>query len=103
MKKLLFLLLLVPTIQASAQTVHDYASVEFSPAIRKLGVFSTAFPAKIIELKTIHMNKLDQDIISFFQEVQQLEKEGWEMSSQNVLALDRGVHTYVWIMRKPKP
>lgn len=102
MKQLLIVLLVAWSSVVSAQTVHDYASVEFSPGIRKLGVFSTAMPAKVIDLKTVHMNKRDLDIISFFHEVQDLEKLGWELISQDVVALDRGLHMYVWVLRKPR-
>ena len=87
---------------AQAQTVHEYASVEFSPAIRKLGVFSTAFPSKITDLKTVHMSKSELDMSSFLYEIQNLEGKGWELISQDVVALEEGVHMYVWTLRKPK-
>lgn len=102
MKKFLVLLFTVLASFATAQTVHEYASVEFSPAIRKLGVFSTVLPGKVVDLKAVHMSKRDLDIISFFQEVQDLEKQGWEVTSQEIVALDKGVHMYVWTLRKPK-
>lgn len=61
----------------SAQTVHEYASVEYSPAIRKMGVFSTSMPSKVVDMKPIHMDKSELDIITFFNEVQDMEKQGW--------------------------
>ena len=61
------------TVLAWGQTVHEYASVEFSPGLRKLGVFSTAAPAKVIDLKPVHMDRADLDIITFFNEVQDME------------------------------
>ncbi|MFZ1694650.1 MAG: hypothetical protein WAT74_15745 [Flavobacteriales bacterium] len=87
---------------ATAQTVHDYASVEFSPGIRKVGVFGTGIPAKVIDLKTVNMSKRELDMTNFFQEVQELEGQGWEVVGQDVVALDKGVHMYVWTLRKPK-
>ncbi|MBK6342389.1 MAG: hypothetical protein IPF41_07325 [Flavobacteriales bacterium] len=86
----------------SAQVVHDYASVEFSPGIRKLGVFGTGIPAKVTDLKAINMSKRDLDMLNFFQEVQELEKQGWEVTGQDVVALDKGVHMYVWTLRRLK-
>lgn len=104
MKKLLLTLcMVVCTTLASAQTVYEYASVEFSPAIRKLGVFSTAAPTKVVDLKPVHMDKRELDIITFFNEVQDMERSGWEVTSQEIVALDKGVHMYVWTLRKPKP
>lgn len=104
MKKLLLTLCMVAfATWSTAQTVYDYASVEFSPAIRKLGVFSTAMPSKVVDLKPIHMDKRELDIITFFSEVQDMERLGWEVTSQDVVALDKGVHMYVWTLRKPKP
>lgn len=88
---------------ASAQTVHEYASVEFSPGLRKLGVFSTTAPEKVVDLKTVHMSKRNLDIISFFNEVQDLEAQGWVVSSREIVALDRGVHMYVWTLQKARP
>lgn len=85
----------------SAQTVHEYASVEYSPAIRKMGVFSTSMPSKVVDLKPIHMDKSELDIITFFNEVQDMEKQGWEVSSQEIVALEKG-HMYVWTLRKLK-
>lgn len=102
MKKLLFIALLCASGAVSAQSIHEYASVEFSPGLRKLGVFSTAMPEKVIDLKTVHMSKRELDIISFFREVQDLEQKGWEVTSQEVVALDRGLHMYVWTLRKPR-
>jgi hypothetical protein len=103
MKKLLVLALLLALATAgAAQTVHEYASVEFSPGIRKLGVFSTAAPSKVIDLKTVHMGKRELDMLSFFKEVQDLEGQGWQVLSQDVVALDKGVHLYVWTLRRPK-
>ena len=102
MKKLLVLLFLALPFFVSAQTQHEYASVEFSPAIRKLGVFSTAMPAKVVDLKPINMDKRELDIIIFFQEVQDMEKQGWEVDTKDIVALDKGVHMYVWTLRKPK-
>ncbi|HRD52506.1 MAG TPA: hypothetical protein PKY96_07650 [Flavobacteriales bacterium] len=87
---------------ALGQTVHDYASIEFSPGIRKLGVFGTGIPAKVIDLKAVNMSKRDLDINNFFQEVQELEKQGWEVTGQDVVALDKGVHMYVWTLRRLK-
>lgn len=87
---------------ASAQAIHDYASVEFSPNLRKLGVFSTTLPEKVVDLKAMHMSKRGLDIVSFFQEVQELERQGWEVTSQDVVALDRGQHMYVWSLRKAR-
>ena len=103
MKKLLILLFLAVTASASAQTVHDFASVEFSPGIRKLGVFSTSMPNKVVDLKPLNMDKRELDMGVFFQEVQEMEKQGWEVTSQDVVALDKGVHMYVWSLRKSKP
>jgi len=103
MKKLLTTLAFaVLAIAASAQTVYDYASVEFSPAMRKLGVFSTAFPNKVTDLKTVHMSKSELDMSSFLYEVQGMEEKGWEVVMQDIVALDKGVHMYVWTLRKPK-
>lgn len=90
------------TAALSGQVVHDYASVEFSPGIRKLGVFGTGIPAKVTDLKAINMSKRDLDMLNFFQEVQELEKQGWEVTGQDVVALDKGVHMYVWTLRRPK-
>ena len=81
---------------------HEYASVEFSPALRKMGVFSTSFPNKVVDMKPIHMDKSELDIITFFNEVQELERQGWEVSSQAIVALEKG-HMYVWSLRKVKP
>lgn len=103
MKTLLFAICLSFAGMASAQTVHDYASIEFSPAIRKLGVFSTAFPNKVVDLKVLHMDKREQDINTFFSEVQDLERQGWEVTAQEIVALDKGVHMYVWSLRKARP
>jgi len=98
---LFFLCFVVAT--GSAQVVHDFATVEFSPGIRKVGVFSTAVEAKVIDLKAAHMDKRDLDIIAFYREVQALEQQGWEVTSQDVVALDRGVHMYVWNLRRVRP
>lgn len=87
----------------SAQIVHEYASVEYSPAIRKLGVFATDAPNKVVDMKVVHMDRSDLDIVTFFNEVQDMEKRGWEVVEQDIVALDKGVHMYVWILRKPKP
>lgn len=104
MKKIITVLALVLcTYGASAQTVHEWASVEYSPAIRKLGVFSTAAPNKIVDLKTVHMDKTEMDIITFFHEVQDMEQQGWEVTDQTIIALDKGQHMYAWTLRKPKP
>jgi len=103
MKKLLFILFIALGPLVSAQTLHDFATVEFSPAIRKLGVFSSAMPSKVVDLKVVHMDKSQMDILSFFQEVQDMEKLGWEVTSQDVVSLDKGVHMYIWSMRKAKP
>lgn len=104
MKKLIvsFAFVLVGAF-AHAQAAHEYASIEFSPAIRKLGVFSTAAPGKVVDLKTVHMDKRELDIISFFHEVQDMEAQGWEVTSQEIVALDKGIHMYVWTLRKAKP
>ena len=104
MKKFLLTLCVVLCASlASAQTVYEYASVEFSPAIRKLGIFSTAMPSKVVDLKPVHMDKRELDIITFFNEVQDMERQGWEVTSQEIVALDKGVHMYVWTLRKLKP
>lgn len=103
MRKLLFSIALIAfATMASAQTVHDYTSIEFSPGIRKLGVFSTAFPNKVVDLKVLHMDKRDLDINTFFSEVQDLESKGWEVTSQDIVALDKGLHMYVWTLRKAR-
>jgi hypothetical protein len=86
-----------------AQAVHEHATVEFSPGLRKLGVFATSGTSKVVDLKTVNMGKRDLDIQVFFQAVQDLEREGWELTAQDVVALDRGVHLYVWSLRKAKP
>ena len=104
MKKFLITLIIaVCASLASAQTQHEYASIEFSPAIRKLGIFGTSMPSKVVDLKVVHMDKRELDILTFFQEVQDLEKQGWEVFSNDVVALDKGIHMYVWTLRKPKP
>ena len=103
MKRMILTSFIALALSASAQTVHEYASVEFSPAIRKLGIFSTAMPGRVVDLKPINMDKRELDITVFFTEVQSLEKIGWEVSSQEIVALDKGVHMYVWTLRKPKP
>ncbi len=103
MRKLLLILSLAAAVSASAQSVHEYASVEFSPAIRKLGIFSTASPSKVVDLKPLHMDKRELDIVAFFQEVQNMEAQGWEVTGQDVVALDKGIHMYVWTLRKPRP
>lgn len=100
---LLTIMLAACTFLVSAQAVHDYTSIEFSPAIRKLGVFSTAFPNKVVDLKVLHMDKREQDINTFFSEVQDLERQGWEVTAQEIVALDKGVHMYVWSLRKARP
>lgn len=101
MSKHLFALLLgLFAGAAHAQSIHDYASVEFSPGIRKLGVFGTGIPAKVVDLKAVNMGKRDQDILVFFGEVQELERRGWEVVGHDVVALDRGLHMYVWTLRK---
>jgi hypothetical protein len=103
MRHLLFTLLLAalaPT--AFAQTVFDYASVEFSPGIRKLGVFGTGVETKVVDLKPINMDKGALDIQNFFREVQALEATGWEVTAQDVVALGKGSHMYVWVMRRPR-
>lgn len=97
----LLLLLLVPA--AGAQTVHDYASVEFSPGIRKLGVFGTGLETKVVDLKPVNMDKSALDIQNFFAEVQGLEAQGWEVVAQDVVALAKGMHMYVWVLRRPRP
>lgn len=103
MKRLLLVSLLALAAAAMrAQAVHDYASVEFSPGIRKLGVFGTGIATKVVDLKALHMNKRDLDIQAFFAQVQELEAQGWQLMSQDVVALDKGVHLYVWTMRKPR-
>lgn len=103
MKQLLLTICLMAFSSAvSAQTTYDYASIEFSPGIRKLGVFGTSLTAKVIDLKAVNMTKRDHDILVFFGEVQELEGQGWEVSSQDVVALDRGLHMYVWTLRKAK-
>ncbi|MBK9148724.1 MAG: hypothetical protein IPM12_13020 [Flavobacteriales bacterium] len=86
----------------SGQVVHDYASVEFSPGIRKLGVFGTGIPAKVIDLKTVNMSKRDLDMLNFFEEVQAMEQQGWEVAGHDVVALDKGIHMYVWTLRRLK-
>ena len=102
MKKILLLLVItVFAVPAFAQTAHEYASVEFSPAIRKMGVFSTAAPSKVVDMKPIHMDKSELDIITFFNQVQDMEQQGWEVTSQEIVALEKG-HMYVWILRKAK-
>ncbi|MBK8497565.1 MAG: hypothetical protein IPL52_01800 [Flavobacteriales bacterium] len=113
MKKILILLAFAGIASfASAQSdapsteekpvVHEYVSVEFSPALRKMGVFSTSFPNKVVDMKPIHMDKSELDIITFFNEVQELERQGWQVSSQAIVALEKG-HMYVWSLRKAKP
>ena len=113
MKKIILLLALASTTTfASAQSgaasaderpvIHEYASVEFSPSLRKMGVFSTSFPNKVVDMKPIHMDKSELDIITFFNEVQDLERQGWEVSSQAIVALEKG-HMYVWSLRRVKP
>jgi hypothetical protein len=103
MKQLLFAICMGFLVSsAPAQSIHEYASVEFSPGIRKLGVFGTSLPAKVIDLKTVNTTKRDLDILVFFGEVQELERQGWELTSQDVVALDRGLHMYVWSLRKPR-
>lgn len=101
----LLTLLFAAALAASGtcQTVHDYASVEFSPGIRKLGVFGTGLAGKVVDLKTVNMAKRDQDILVFFQEVQELERQGWQLTGQDVVALDKGVHLYVWTLRRARP
>ena len=86
----------------SAQVVHDFASVEFSPSIRKFGVFSTTAPSKVVDLKPLNMDKRDLDMVSFFHEIQDMEKQGWEVTGQDVVALQEGVHMYVWTLRRSK-
>lgn len=104
MKKFLVTLVIAACASlASAQSVHEYASIEFSPAIRKLGIFGTSMPSKVVDLKVVHMDKRELDILTFFQEVQDMEKQGWEVFSNDVVALDKGIHMYVWTLRKPKP
>lgn len=103
MRNLFLTLFLVAATCVSAQTVHEYASVEFSPAIRKLGIFSTTAPSKVVDLKPLHMDKRELDIVAFFQEVQNMEAQGWEVTGQDVVALDKGVHMYVWTLRKTRP
>jgi hypothetical protein len=49
------------------------------------------------------MAKRDQDILVFFQEVQELERQGWQLTGQDVVALDKGVHLYVWTLRRARP
>lgn len=95
-----FLFLVAPLV--SAQTVHDYASVEFSPGIRKLGVFGTGIESKVVDLKPVNMDKSALDIQNFFAEVQGLEAQGWEVASQDVVALAKGMHMYVWVLRRPR-
>lgn len=102
MKKLILLLAFVGSATFGlAQTAHDYASVEFSPFLRKMGVFSTTFPSKVVDMKPIHMDKAELDIITFFNEVQDMEQMGWQVTSQSIVALEKG-HMYVWTLRKPK-
>ena len=100
-KILITIVLLVSAPLAFAQTTHEYASVEFSPALRKMGVFSTTAPGKVVDMKPIHMDKSAMDIITFFNEVQDMEQQGWEVTSQEIVALEKG-HMYVWTLRKPK-
>ncbi|MBK7945028.1 MAG: hypothetical protein IPJ85_06845 [Flavobacteriales bacterium] len=64
MKQLLLTICLMAFSSAvSAQTTYDYASIEFSPGIRKLGVFGTSLPAKVIDPKAVNMTKRDHDIL----------------------------------------
>jgi|GEM_PF-6667022 len=63
-KSLVALAFSLGALAGSTRTVHEYASVEYSPAIRKLGVFSTAAPNKIVDLKVVHMDKSEQDVIT---------------------------------------
>ncbi|MFN3875670.1 MAG: hypothetical protein ACK4L7_07145, partial [Flavobacteriales bacterium] len=67
-----------------------------------VGVFGTGIPSKVIDLKPLHMAKRDLDILAFFTQVQELEAQGWQLVSQDVVALDKGVHMYVWTMRRPR-
>lgn len=103
MRALIFALLALAFAPcAHGQTVHDYASVEFSPGIRKLGVFGTGISSKVVDLKVVNMDKRAQDILVFFHEVQEMEQQGWEVTGQDVVALDKGVHMYVWTLRRPR-
>ncbi len=102
MKKILIMLAItVLAAPVLAQTTHEYASVEFSPALRKMGVFSTTATSKVVDMKPIHMDKSELDIITFFNQIQDMEKEGWEVTSQEIVALEKG-HMYVWILRRTK-
>jgi len=104
MKKILVALAFsLSALVGTTQTVHEYASVEYSPAIRKLGVFSTAAPNKIVDLKVVHMDKSELDMVTFLNEVQDMEQQGWEVMEQDIIALEKGMHMYVWTLRKPKP
>ena len=88
---------------ASAQQVYDRISVDFSPAMRKLAVFSTLEPSVVIDLKMENMEKRDADIISFFLKLQELEAQGWETEVTQIYSTGKeSIPMYVWIMRKPK-
>ncbi len=88
---------------AQAQQVYDYISVDFSPAMRKLAVFSTLEPAIVTDLKMVNMEKRDADIISFFHKLQELEAQGWVMEATHIYSTDKeNIPMYVWIMRKPR-
>ncbi|MEO8587742.1 MAG: hypothetical protein ABI432_00075 [Flavobacteriales bacterium] len=89
----------------SAQTqVYDYISVDYSPAVRQLAVFSTLEGTSMTNLKVVNMDERDKDILVFFHKLQELEQKGWEVEATHIYSTDeKNIPMYVWILRKPKP
>jgi hypothetical protein len=90
-------------VSTSAQTVHDYVSVDFSPSERKLGVFSSVDGTRVIDLKVENMSARDKDILTFFATVQELEAKGWEVTDTHIFPVtSKGFAMYVWFLRRAK-
>ena len=88
---------------ASAQTVHDYISVDFSPSERKLGVFSSVDGTRVIDLKVENMSARDKDILTFFATIQELEAKGWEVTDTHIFPVtSKGFAMYVWFLRRAR-
>lgn len=97
-------LTLSSVVSTSAQTVHDYVSVDFSPSERKLGVFSSVDGTRVIDLKVENMSARDKDILTFFATIQELEAKGWEVTDTHIFPLtSKGFAMYVWFLRRAKP
>jgi len=103
MRTFLFLFSLLLGTASSAQTVHEYVSLDYSPTERKIGVFSTVDGTSYIDLKVVNMSAREKDLMTFFATLQDLESKGWQVQASHIYAMEsRGHPMYVWVLRRPR-